>query len=180
MQLIVQGKNVEVTDWLRQYVEKKFGKLDRYWPGVREARVELSMQNAKSSGDRHIVQVTLRNNGTILRAEERSADMQTSIDTVLDKIVRQIDRYRGKRSRGRTRSGQPSAEVEGATPQEEQGAIVRTKRFPVTAMTPDEAIEQMELLGHDFFVFLNANSDEMNVVYRRRDGNYGLLEPEIA
>lgn len=174
MQLIVQGKNVEVTDWLRQYVEKKVGKLGRRLPDIKEARVELSVQNARSSGDRHVVQVTLRSNGTILRAEERSADMQTSIDTVLDKMVRQIDRYKGKRSRGRARIAEPVAE--GAT----EAKIVRSKRFPVTAMTPDEAIDQMELLGHDFFIFYNGDNEELNVVYRRLDGNYGLLEPEIA
>ena len=180
MQLIVQGKNVEVTDWLRQYVEKKVGKLGRRLPDIKEARVELSIQNARSSGDRHVVQVTLRSNGTILRAEERSADMQTSIDTVLDKMVRQIDRYKGKRSRGRSRVAQPGAEGAVAEAMEpEVGKIVRTKRFPCTAMTPDEAIDQMELLGHDFFVFYNADSEELNVVYRRLDGNYGLLEPEI-
>ena len=181
MQLIVQGKNVEVSDWLRRYVEKKVGKLGRRLPGIQEARVELSVQNARSSGDRHVVQITLRGNGTILRAEERSGDMQTSIDTVLDKMVRQIDRYKGKRSRGRARGAQPAAVTLLAEAAEaEPGKIVRTKRFPVTAMTPDEAIDQMELLGHDFFIFYNADHEELNVVYRRQDGNYGLLQPEIT
>jgi putative sigma-54 modulation protein len=179
MQLIVQGKNVEVTDWLRQYVQKKVGKLGRRMPEITEARVELSVQNARHSGHRHVAQITLRSNGTILRAEERSADLQTSIDTVLDKMVRQIDRYKGRRSRGRTRGAPPEALIAEA-PEAELGRIVRTKRFPVTAMTPDEAIDRMELLGHDFFVFYNADYGEMNVVYRRHDGNYGLLEPEIA
>ena len=181
MQLIVQGKNVEVTDWLRKYVEKKMGKLDRRLPSIKEARVELSVQKTRNSGDRHVVQVTLRSNGTILRAEERSADMQTSIDTVRDKIIRQIERYKGKRSRARVRAAQPTAEAAAAeTPEEEVGRIARVKRFPVTAMSPEEAIDQMELLGHDFYIFLNAQSGELNVVYRRVDGNYGLLEPEIA
>lgn len=179
MQLIVQGKNVEVTDWLRQYVEKKVVRLNRRLPDVREARVELSVQNARNSGDRHVVQVTLRSNGTILRAEERSADMQTSIDMVVDKMIRQIDHYKGKRLRGRVRV-QPSQEADEALEVQEFGKIVRIKRFPVTAMTPDEAIDQMELLGHDFFIFYNAEGEALNVVYRRDDGNYGLLEPDIA
>ncbi len=179
MQLIVQGKNVEVTDWLRQYVEKKVGRLNRRLPDIHEARVEMSIQNARNSGDRHVVQITLRSNGTILRAEERSADMQTSIDTVLDKMVRQIDRYKGKRARGRIR-GTGAADAMAGLAEAEMGRIVRTKRFPVTAMTPDEAIDQMELLGHDFFVFYNGDLEELNIVYRRQDGNYGLLQPDIA
>jgi putative sigma-54 modulation protein len=181
MQLIVQGKNVEVNKWLRQYVEKKIGRLDRYMAGINEAHVELSVQSTKNAGDRQVVQVTLRSNGTILRAEERSADMQSSIDAVLDKLTRRIDRYKGKRTRGRTRAVEPAtAPAEAEAPEEERGKLVRTKRFTVTAMAPDEAIEQMELLGHDFFVFYNADSEEMNIVYRRQDGNYGLLEPEVA
>ncbi len=179
MQLIVQGKNVEVTDWLREYVQKRMGKLSRRLPDIKEARVELSVQNARNAGDRHVVQVTLRSDGTILRAEERSADMQTSIDTVMDKMVRQIDRYKGRRQRGRMRGVAPAVEGQAELAEAEAGQVVRVKRFPVTAMSPDEAIDQMELLGHDFYVFFNADSDELNVLYRRHDGNYGLLEPEI-
>jgi putative sigma-54 modulation protein len=179
MQLIVQGKNVEVTDWLRQYVQKRMARLNRRLPDITEARVELSVQNARSAGDRQVVQVTLRSNGTILRAEERSADMQTSIDTVMDKMVRQIDRYKGRRLRGRTRGLAPALEGQPEPAEPEEGQIVRVKRFPVTAMSSVEAIDQMELLGHDFFIFFNADSDELNVLYRRHDGNYGLLEPEV-
>ena len=179
MHLIVQGKNVEVTDWLRQYVQKKVRRLDRYLPGIQEARVELSVSRARNSEHRQVVQVTLRSNGTILRAEERSADMQASIDAVMDKMVRQIDRYKGRRSRGRTR-GEPAELAEAEAPEGIEGRIVRTKRFLVTPMSPEEAIDQMELLGHDFYVFFNADSAELNVVYRRTDGNYGLLQPEVG
>ncbi|MDI7277208.1 MAG: ribosome-associated translation inhibitor RaiA [Anaerolineae bacterium] len=180
MQVIVQGKNVEVSDWLRQYVEKKVGKLNRRLPGILEARVDLRVQNTRSADERNVAQVTLRRNGVLLRAEERSADMQTSIDMVLDKIVRQIDRLKGKRARGRPRIAPAEVEPMAEATEAAQGRIVRTKRFPVTAMTPEEAIEQMELLGHDFFIFFNADEQEVNVVYRRQDGNYGLLEPEVA
>ncbi|MGQ9684500.1 MAG: ribosome hibernation-promoting factor, HPF/YfiA family [Anaerolineae bacterium] len=179
MQLVVQGKNVEVSDWLQQYIQKKVAKFGRRLPGIHEARVELSMENARNAGERYVAQVTLRSNGTLLRAEDRSADMQTSVDTVLDKMVRQIDRYKGKRARGRVRVVEAPEEI-AAEPEAESGALVRVKRFPVTAMTPEEALDQMELLGHDFFVFYNAEDEGVNVVYRRRDGNYGLLQPEIV
>ncbi|GAB4411751.1 MAG: ribosome-associated translation inhibitor RaiA [Anaerolineales bacterium] len=180
MQLIITGKNVEVTDWLRSYVEKKIGKLDRYLPTIDEARVELAVEKTKSAQDRQVVQVTVRSSGTILRVEEKSADMFASIDAAVDKMHRQIARYKGKqRRRGRPSPGEmppvPVSEVE-----EEEPRIVRTKRFRVDRMEETEAIEQMELLGHDFFIFLNVNTDRLSIVYRRHDGDYGLLEPEIA
>lgn len=180
MQLIITGKNVEVTDWLRSYVEKKIGKLDRYLPTIDEARVELAVEKTKSAQDRQVVQVTVRSSGTILRVEEKSADMFASIDAAVDKMHRQIARYKGKlRRRGRPSPGEmPPVPVSEA--EEEEPRIVRTKRFRVDRMEETEAIEQMELLGHDFFIFLNVNTDRLSVVYRRHDGDYGLLEPEIA
>lgn len=181
MQLIIQGKNLEITDWLRQYVEKKVGKLDKYLPAASEARVELSVQKTKSADDRQVAQVTVRSNGMILRAEERSDDMFASIDAVTDKMHRQIERFKGKRiRRGRAVQGEPlPVPEEEATEEESQGSVVRVKRFTVRPMTVEEAIEQMELLGHDFFLFYDAESDSMNVVYQRRDGNYGVLQPEL-
>ena len=109
MQIIVTSKNVELSDWLKSYVEKKVGKLDRYLPSIDEARVELSVFKTKSVGDSQVVQLTLRANGAILRSEERSADMQSSIDAVMDKITRQIERYKGKhyRSKNRMQAAQP-------------------------------------------------------------------------
>lgn len=180
MELVISGKNMEISDRIREYVEKKAGRLDRYLPRIEEAVVELARESAKSSADRHIVQLTVRVRGTILRAEERSTDVFTAIDTVLDKMYRQIMRYKTKR-RGRNRIQEeelmpPIEEYE----EEEPRRIVRTKRFLVVAMDEEEATEQMELLGHDFFLFLNANTGELNVIYRRRDGNYGLIEPELA
>jgi putative sigma-54 modulation protein len=185
MDLTIKGKNVEVTDRLRNYVEKKIGKLDRYLPSISEAWVELSSEAAKAAQDRQVCQVTVRSNGTILRAEERSDDMFTSIDTVLDKMYRQIARYKGKRKnrwRG-TSSIMPEAlplEFDEEEVEEEPAAIVRVKRFPITPMHTEEAVEQMELLGHDFFVFFNANEGEINVLYRRKDGDYGVIQPVLA
>ncbi|MFQ6057610.1 MAG: ribosome hibernation-promoting factor, HPF/YfiA family [Anaerolineae bacterium] len=180
MELIIKGRNIEISDYLRQYVHKKIGKLDRYLPDITEARVELATENTRSAGEMQVAQVTVRVNGTILRGEERSPDMFASIDAVLDKMYRQIARYKGKRQdrwRGRgERLPIPSEELE----EEAEREIVRRKRFRMFPMTEEEAIEQMELLGHDFFVFYNANSGEVNVLYRRKDGDYGLIEPELV
>jgi len=183
MQLTIKGKNVEITDRLEQYVEQKIGKLDRYLPTITKAWVELSTEGARAAQDRQVCQVTVRSNGTILRAEERSDDMFTSIDTVLDKMYRQIARYKGKR-KSRLRGSAPVPEplpLEFEEEfEEETSNIVRVKRFAMTPMHPDEAVEQMELLGHDFFVFYNADEGQPNVIYRRKEGDYGLLQPELA
>lgn len=179
MQLIIKGKNMEVSEALKKYVQKKIGKLDRYLPTIDEARVELSVEKAKSNQDRQVVQVTLRSNSTILRAEERSADMLAAIDAVRDKLQRQIKRYKERPMRIRERAR--AAAVQSAEGAEELPArIVRTKRFIITPMDEEEAIEQMELLGHDFFIFYNPDTASLNVLYRRKDGNYGLLQPELA
>jgi putative sigma-54 modulation protein len=184
MELTIKGKNVEVTDRLRDYVHKKIGRLDRYLPTISEAWVELSVEGTKAAQDRQVCQVTIRSNGTILRAEERSDDMFTSIDTVLDKMYRQIARYKGKRQ-NRWRAVGVTVEplplgIEEETFEEEGASIVRSKRFSMAPMHPEEAVEQMELLGHDFFVFYNAEEGQINVIYRRDDGDYGLLQPELA
>lgn len=180
MPLVIQSKNIQVTDHLREYVEKKVEKLDRYLPTITEARIELATEKTRRHGDRQVAQLTVRSKGAILRSEERSGDIFTSVDMVMDKMKRQIDRYKSKR-RDRSRSAQAemSPELTAEEEEEAEGYIVRTKRFRVAPMDPDEAIEQMELLGHDFFVFYNANGGQFNVIYRRRDGNYGLIQPEI-
>ncbi len=174
MNIIITGKNMEVGDVLRKYVEKKVKKLDRYLPSISEARVELTVEGTKDAKHSQVAQITLRSKGAILRSEERSSDIFASVDAALDKIHRQIIRYKEKRyRRGRgPEKGLPLLE------EEETPHIVRTKHFPVRPMDEEEAIEQMELLGHDFFVFFNATTGEVNVLYRRRDGNYGLIEPE--
>ncbi len=175
MQLIVSGKNIEVSDWLRDYVEKKIGKLDRYLPTLTEARVELTLENTKNAAQSQVVQVTLRNNGHILRGEERSADFTAAIDAVSEKLTKQIDRYKGKRQRGRGQGEKEAPEVEDLEP---TPRVVRTKLFRTPPISEEEAIEQMELLGHSFFVFFNRERGAINVLYRRNDGNYGLIEPE--
>lgn len=180
MELTVTGKNMDVSDRVREYVEKKTGKLDRYLSSIDSASIELTRESVKSSEDRHIAQLTVRVPGTILRAEERATDVFTAVDAVLDKMYRQIMRYKTRRrGRGRPQQEELAPPIE-ADEEEISRRIVRTKRFVVVPMSEEEATEQMELLGHDFFLFLNADTGELNVVYRRRDGNYGLIEPELA
>lgn len=177
MQLIISGKNLEVSDGLKNYVEKKVGKLDRYLPTLTEARVELALEKTKNAKQSQVVQVTLRTNGTILRGEERSSDFGAAIDTVVDKLHRQIERYKTKHAHPRTPVEPETAPTPPMTPAEVH--IVRKKRFHILPMTEEEAIEQMELLGHNFFLFADRDDGKLNVVYRRNDGDYGLIEPEI-
>ena len=180
MELIITGKNMEISERIHEYVEKKAGRLDRYLQKIYEASLELTRESAKSAEDRHIAQLTVRAKGTILRAEVRAADVFTAFDAVLDKMYRQIVRYKTRRrARGRVPEEDlmpPLDEYEEEGPRQ----IVRTKRFIVLPMDEEEAADQMELLGHDFFLFLNTNTGELNIIYRRRDGDYGLIEPELA
>jgi putative sigma-54 modulation protein len=182
MQLIISGKNFDVSDWLKEYVEKKVGKLDRYLPSLTEARVELALEKTKNIKQSQVVQVTLRTNGTILRGEERSSDFTAAVDVVVDKLHRQIEHYKSKRERGRGQT-ESTRFAERETPASEtvgEPRIVRQKRFRIPPMTEDEAIEQMELLGHNFFLFADRTTGKINVLYRRNDGNYGLIVPETA
>jgi len=190
MQLLLQGKNFVISDRIRAYVEKKIGKLDRYLPGIEEARVEITQEKTKSAKDRNVVQITLRTNATILRAEERANGIYPCIDVVADKIYRQIARYKGKRVdrwHGQTNKRPAEEEMPPLEPEvldtiaeENEHRIVKVKRFRVNPMSEQEAVEQMELLGHNFFIFYNANLGRINVVYRRADNDYGLLDPELA
>jgi putative sigma-54 modulation protein len=177
--------NIDLTPRLETYVEKKVERLDRYMPNMAEVRVDLTEQNASQAVERQIAQVTVRDDrGTILRAEERSSDMFAAVDGVIDKLYRQIRRYRGKK-RNRRRGGAVSDEMMAELlPLEDEAIeeardIVRRKRFPLYPMNTEEAIDQMELLGHDFFVFFNSDEDGINVLYKRRDGNFGLLQPVL-
>lgn len=184
----VYGRNMEVTDRIQDYVTKKISKLDRYLTGIEEARVDVAyVKSARSANDRQVAQITVRGKGFILRSEERADDVFAAFDTALDKIQRRIERYKGKRNRGRG-DGRSAAEVTHpeTTPVEEEtnelGPIIaRRKRFMLIPMDENEAIEQMELLGHEsFFVFYNVKTNSVNVLYRRREGTYGLIETEMA
>lgn len=182
------GRNLEISDRIRKYVTKKVEKLDRYLPGIEETRVDLEFEkSARSAADRQIAQITVRGKGFILRSEERSDDLQAAIDAAVDKIQNQINRFKGKHYRGRG-DGKSAAEVfETGTPAAEEEIsddlgplITRRKRFTLTPMDEYEAVEQMRLLGHDnFFVFYNAQAKAIQVIYRRRNGTYGLIETEL-
>ncbi|MGB9805075.1 MAG: ribosome hibernation-promoting factor, HPF/YfiA family [Desulfofundulus sp.] len=175
MKVQVRGRNVEVTNALKEYVEKRLGKLEKYLDLIEEAQVTLTVEK-----DSHRVEVTIPINGIILRGEESTGDMYASIDLVVEKLEKQIERYKGKLFR---RLGRQNLEVKAGDnnkKEEEEGPrVVRTKRFAMKPMSVDEAVMQMNLLGHSFFVFSNADTEKVNVVYRRRDGNYGLIEPEF-
>lgn len=180
------ARNMRLTDNTREYVEKKAAKLKRYLHGIDEVRIELShIKSARSALDRQVAQITVHGKGFILRSEERADDIHAAFDTALDKIQRQIDRYKGKHYRGRG-DGRSAAEVvEQEAPVDETGELLpligKRKRFIILPMTEDEAVEQMRLLGHDnFFVFFNAEQNAIQVLYRRRNGSYGLIEPVVG
>ena len=173
MKFVYSAKGMEVSDSLQARVEKKLGKLDRYFDREAEAIVRLRQQK----GGRNIAEITVSVSGMILRAEESSNDMYLSIDRAVDKLESQLRRYRTKMEK-HLRDTIPAPEE--ATPAYEEASfeVVRTKRFAVKPMEVEDAITQMELLGHNFFLFKNAATDTMNVLYRRNDGSYGLLVPE--
>ncbi|MBI3244071.1 MAG: ribosome-associated translation inhibitor RaiA [Chloroflexi bacterium] len=188
--VMVNGHDINISKKLREYIEKKVGKLDHYLPEINEARVDLSAQRtARDADDRQVAQITVRSRGTILRSEERTGDMFAAVDLALEKMQRQIERYKDKHRRGRGDGAdlgeavmQAEAELdEAASDSEPAPKIVRRKRFPITPMTEPEAIEQMMLLQHDnFFIFYNADTARINILYARKDGSLGLIEPEVG
>lgn len=177
MRFDIRGKNIEVTEALKEYVEKRLSKLERFIEDVRVAQVTLSVE-----GESHKVEVTIPLNGIILRGEEETEDMYSSIDLVVDKLEKQIDKYKTKlyrRYRGIGFRKSLVRELETSGEAVEQFKIVRTKKFALKPMDVEEAVMQMNLLGHSFFVFFNSGTEEVNVVYRRHDGNFGLIEPRF-
>jgi putative sigma-54 modulation protein len=178
------ARNMEINERIKEYITKKASKLDRYLNGIDEVRVDLAyVKSARSADDRQVAQITIRGRGFIMRAEERADDLFAAYDTALDKLQRQIERFKGKRSRRGRPETAPTAEMNEAVIEEIEAnpEIVRRKQFTLIPMDEMEAIEQMTLLGHEnFFVFYNANTSAINVLYRRRDGTYGLIEPLVG
>ncbi|MBU5486096.1 ribosome-associated translation inhibitor RaiA [Clostridium sp. MSJ-11] len=175
MKIIVNGKNIEITNALRNVVEKKLDKLDKYFSPNVEAHATLSVQKS-----RQIIEVTIPFNGVILRGEEATEDMYASIDLVVDKLERQIRKQKTKlqkRLHGDSLKFQFIPDEERKDVQEPR--IVKTKKFAIKPMSDEEALLQMELLGHNFFVYESADTGDVNVIYKRKDGNYGLIEPEF-
>jgi len=187
VEVTVKGHDLEITPRLQEYVSKKVGRLDHYLEAITDAQVELSFQkNARSAEHRQVAQLTVRGRrGLLLRTEERTDDMFAAVDAAVEKLHRQIERYKGKHRRGRGNGASAATVAEmPAEAEEEIGdrpVIVRRKRFALRPMDETEALEQMHLLGHDnFFVFFNAQSNSVNVLYRRGDGTYGLIQPEMG
>lgn len=175
MNLVISGKNIDITEGLRSAVEEKIGKLERYFTDSTEVHVTLSTEK-----NRQKIEVTVPMKGSIIRAEETSTDMYVSIDLVEEVIERQLRKYKNKLiDKEQTAAQLNKAFIEEDAYDDEEIQIIRSKKFAMKPMDPEEACVQMELLGHNFFVFRNADSEEVNVVYKRKDNTYGLIEPEF-
>jgi putative sigma-54 modulation protein len=180
MRLEVKGRNVEINDSIRRYAEEKLERIEKQLPEPTQIEVELTLETNPSIADDHIAEATVWTKGSTLRVRESSSAFETSIDQLSDKLERQVKRYREKRSRretGRRANGHPSDEPSFSGEQLDR-MIVKSKQFELQPLTPDEAAVELELIGHDFFVFTNAETGLTNVVYRRRAGAYGLIEPQ--
>lgn len=175
MAITVRGKNIDITPALKDYVEKRIGKVTKYFDAHGEIIVILTVEKG-----RHIVEVTFPVNGMLLRGEEATSDMYASIDLVIEKLEKQIEKYKTKLSR-RLRGGLFKGDLlpVGDLNETDELKVVKTKKFAIKPMGVEEAILQMNMINHDFFVFMNADSEDVNVIYRRKDGNYGLIEPEF-
>lgn len=180
-------RNMRLTENVKEYIEKKADKLERHLQEIDEIRVEVShVKSARSATDRQVAQITAHGKGFILRTEERADDIHAAFDVALDKMMRQVERYKGKHYRGRGDGRSASEVVQDDMPvDEETGELLpligRRKKFIVLPMNEDEAVEQMRLLEHDnFFIFFNAEQNSIQVLYRRRNGTYGLIEPVVG
>jgi putative sigma-54 modulation protein len=175
MQVSVIGRHIEVTDALRQYATEKFGKLERYLPKGVQAVITLSVVKKVH----HFAEAVIKSNGVLIQASEETGEMYSAIDLLIEKIERRVRRYKEKLvdhkhqgGRGEAAASAPAAHPEDRVPQ-----IIKTKRFDLKPMLPEEAVMQMELLDKQFFIFSNAGSGHVSVIYKRRDGNVGLIEP---
>jgi len=180
----INAHNLEVTNRIKEYITKKASKLDRYFNEIEEIKVDLSyIKSARSASDRQVAQITVRARKALLRTEERSGDLFAAFDTAYDKMHRQLERYKGRHHRGRG-DGRTAAEVveakAGKSPRATPSLIVRRKAFKLLPMDEAIALEQMRMLGHEnFFIFFNVETNAINVLYQRRDGTFGLIEPQI-
>jgi putative sigma-54 modulation protein len=180
MRLQIITKNIELSESLLAYANKKATRLNRYLPIISEGKLEISREDTKLPAERFIAQLTIDSKGTLIRAQERASDVQTAIDNVTAALARRVKRFKGKlyyKGRGISAARQgTTTEVEEQPPRE----VVKTKHFLVKPMSIDEAITQMELLGHDFFLFINSDTDKLSLLYHRKNDTYGLIEPEVG
>jgi len=181
MKLRIVTKNVEVSAAIQEQVEKKIGRLSHYLPSIGEGKVEIFKENTRLPQQRFSVQVTLGSKGVLIRAQEKAEDVRTAIDRVVEALTNRIERYKSKLyDKGRGISLARQEIIEEAEHAEMPRKIVKNKRFLIKPMPQDEAINQMELLGHDFFLFIDAETGKFSLLYCRKDGNYGLIETEIG
>ena len=182
MQVIVKGRNTQITDDLREYAEEKVTRATRYFDQIGKMEIEMMVEKNPSISDNHLVEITAFTKGSVIRAKEATADMYASIDGATDKLERQIKKIKGKKYHSsQKRTGLSHQAVESTKEQEteKEPRIVKTKSFAIKPMTAEEATFEMELLEHDFFVFTNSVTGQVNIVYRRKDNDYGLIEPSL-
>ena len=175
MRYVITGRNIDVTEGLRNAVQEKIGKLEKYFTADTEVHVTLSVEK-----ERQKIEVTIPVKGNIIRSEQVSSDMYVSIDLVEEIIERQLKRYKNKIiDKQQARESFNQAYLDKEYDEDDTIKIIRTKKFGIKPMDPEEACVQMELLGHNFYVFSNSETDEVNVVYKRKGNTYGLIEPEF-
>ncbi len=187
MDIQIRGKNIELTPALKEYVEEKVGRLDKFLDSIHSVDVSLTVERNRSIEKTQRAEVTMFVNGTVIRGEEASVSMYSSLDIVVEKLERQLKKYKSKlynsmrdrRSGKKGRAGLKPGEIMPVEQDPDEPYIARTKKVTLRPMTPSEATLQMELLEHDFHLFLNPESGSVNLLYRRHDGNYGLLIPEV-
>ncbi|HMK44292.1 MAG TPA: ribosome-associated translation inhibitor RaiA [Dissulfurispiraceae bacterium] len=177
MNIIVNGRHLEITPPLRQYAEDKIGKFTKYLSNISDAIVTVSVEKHRQKTDRQKVEVLLKVNGYMIQAEGATGDVYSAIDAVVEKLEKQVVKYKEKVSAHRVKGSDKKAAAAVAVEPVREGRIIKHKKFDMKPMTPDDAVDQMGMLGKDFFVFTNLATGEMNVVYSRRDGNFGLIEP---
>jgi putative sigma-54 modulation protein len=191
MELKIYAKNINIDDRTEEYIRKKFDRLKRHLSAMTDAKLEVSHTSSRSQNDRVVAQMTLAVKGNVLRAQERGVNLFAAIDSVADVLDGQIRRfktraYRSEQSRRAARAASAKGLEPGPSPveddaeSEDESKVVRAKRFRMSPMSVADAIDQMDMLSHEFFLFYNVETDEYNVVYQRRDGDYGIIEPELA
>ncbi|MBD3308517.1 ribosome-associated translation inhibitor RaiA [candidate division KSB3 bacterium] len=180
MQITLTGRHFEITDPLRQHIDNKMSKLDRYVNGITDVHVVLSVEK-----HRHIAEINLQVHGNLIRGLEEKHDMYQAVDAAIDKLERQVKRFKDKETDHKGRLGTKGSNLIAAQHQQQDAPptaapkVIRSKKFAVKPMSVDEAAMQMALVQDDFLAFLNSDTDQMNVMYKRSDGNYGLIEPEF-
>jgi putative sigma-54 modulation protein len=180
MELQLTGQNMEVSAEVRRYVERKIGKLTRHFPNIIESVVEITQEKTRSPQQHFVVRASVSGNSISLHSDERGDDLFQAIDKVISVLDRQLERRKGKLYEKGKGNSLARGEFKAETAQEFRPEVVKVKRFAMKPMSIVEAAEQMQILGHGFFFFLNTDTDEFNVLYQRHDGNYGLIEPELG